>query len=295
MAEWLRRGLQILARRFDSGSGLQRREPERPPGTDAMPVGSIVTRVVRKRMQPNWIPYCGAAPGPGEWLGRWNVDPPLLAGFAAAAVSWHLAIGRVEPARRKWFGAAFALLLILFVSPFCALTSALFSARVVHHVLLTAVVAPLLVLSFPRDRLRVPGSLLLWTALHALTFWAWHTPGLYALALSNDALYWLMQASLLGSAFAMWAALRRAPVPAAVGALLATTVQMGLLGALITFSLSPLYAPHFATTLPWGFAALEDQQLGGLIMWAPAAGLYLGAALFLASRWLAGESRAAAR
>ena len=24
MAEWLRRGLQILARRFDSGSGLQR-------------------------------------------------------------------------------------------------------------------------------------------------------------------------------------------------------------------------------------------------------------------------------
>ena len=193
-------------------------------------------------------------------------------------------------------GIAFPVLvlLILFVSPFCALTSALFSARVVHHVVLTAVVAPLLVLSFPRE-LRLPGSLLLWTAVHALTFWAWHTPGLYALALSYDALYWLMQASLLGSAFAMWAALRRAPVPAAVAALLATTVQMGLLGALITFSLSPLYAPHFATTLPWGFAALEDQQLGGLIMWAPAAGLYLGAALFLASRWLAGESRAAAR
>jgi putative membrane protein len=67
-------------------------------------------------------------------------------------------------------------------------------------------------------------------------------------------------------------------------------VLMGLLGALITFAGEPLYAPHFATVWPWGLSALEDQQLAGLIMWAPAAGLYLGAALMLASKWLGRES-----
>ncbi len=69
---------------------------------------------------------------------------------------------------------------------------------------------------------------------------------------------------------------------------------MGLLGALITFAARPLYAPHFLTTLAWGLEPLEDQQLAGLIMWAPAAGFYLAAALFIAGRWLSREERAAA-
>ena len=43
--------------------------------------------------------------------------------------------------------ATTALALLLFVSPFCAFTSALFSARVTHHVLLTAGIAPLLMLA----------------------------------------------------------------------------------------------------------------------------------------------------
>ncbi len=204
-------------------------------------------------------------------------------------------MARLEPERRKWFAAGFVLLVLLFVSPFCALTSALFSARVVHHVLLTAVAAPLLVLALPASRCSVRGSVGLWAAVHALIFWAWHSPSLYSAALSGDGVYWLMQLSLLGSAVALWIAIVRASAPAAVAALLATMVQMGLLGALITFAGTPLYAPHFATTLPWGLTPLEDQQLAGLVMWAPAAGLYLAAALVIASRWLSGESRMAAR
>ncbi|MFN3387777.1 MAG: cytochrome c oxidase assembly protein, partial [Allosphingosinicella sp.] len=64
-----------------------------------------------------------------------------------------------------------------------------------------------------------------------------------------------------------------------------------LLGALITFSNSALYAPHYLTTAAWGFAPLEDQQVAGLIMWAPAAGLYLAAALLLTGRWFGREDR----
>src|SRR3546814_11484875 len=89
-----------------------------------------------------------------------------------------------------------------------------------------------------------------------------------------------MQLSLLASAAAFWGALRRVSSPTAILLLLAMMVQMGLLGALITFAGAPLYAPHYATTMVWGLTPLEDQQLAGLIMWAPAAAFYLGAALW---------------
>ena len=129
--------------------------------------------------------------------------------------------------------------------------------------------------------------------MQALVFWAWHSPALYSSALSDHAVYWLMQVSLVGAAVGFWSVLRRAPAPAAVAALLATMVQMGLLGALITFSATPLYEPHFESAFRWGFDPLEDQQLGGLIMWAPTAGVYLAAALAVAGNWLSRETRIA--
>jgi len=235
-----------------------------------------------------WRPYCGAAPIPADWLARWNFDPVLIVMVAGLAV---LLWRKTDASGHRLLGSAIALGLILFVSPFCALSSALFSARVTHHVLLAAVLAPLLVYALPEVRRHLRGSLALWTGLQAITFWLWHSPGLYAQALSSDMLYWAMQITLLGTAAGFWAALRRSSAPAAIAALLASTVQMGLLGALITFAGTPLYRPHFLTTQPWGFAPLEDQQLAGLIMWAPSAGLYLGAALFLVHRWLAQEER----
>lgn len=240
----------------------------------------------------SWAPYCGAAPLPEELLARWNLDPVLLAALAAA-VAWYVIKSRAFPERRPFAAGAAVLTLFLFVSPFCALSSALFAARVTHHVLIAAVLAPLLVMAMPRDLPRIPGSLALWTGVQAVVFWSWHAPGLYAWALSNDAAYWLMQLSLAATACGFWAAVRRAPAPAAAAALLATTVQMGLLGALITFSGTPLYTPHFASTIAWGLTPLEDQQMAGLIMWAPAAGLYLAAALLLIGRWFRSEAQPA--
>ena len=76
-------------------------------------------------------------------------------------------------------------------------------------------------------------------------------------------------------------------------ALLATVVQMGMLGALLTFARDPVYAPHFATTLPYGLTPLADQQLAGLIMWVPAALPYVAAALLLLAARLSRPARAA--
>lgn len=187
-----------------------------------------------------------------------------------------------------------AVLALLFVSPFCALTSALFSVRTVQHVLLVTIAAPLLAWALPRQNLRHFGHPAIWTIGHVAVFWAWHWPAFYSTALSNDGIYWLMQLTLLGSATGFWAAIRQAAITSAIAALLASMVQMGLLGALLTFASTPLYEPHFATTVPWGIGPLEDQQLAGLIMWAPAAGFYLLAAILLAGRWLRAESNAPA-
>jgi putative membrane protein len=69
-----------------------------------------------------------------------------------------------------------------------------------------------------------------------------------------------------------------------VGAL--SSMQMGFLGALITLADRPLYFWHLTTTLPWGLSPLEDQQLGGVIMWVPGIALFLYAALRSLSRLL---------
>lgn len=225
-----------------------------------------------------WLPYCGPAPAAGEW--RWNLDPLLLTALLTTAA---LLLWRGQGRPRTLGLIATVVLGGIFVSPLCATSSALFSARTVHHVLLVAVAAPLLAWSLPFGR---TGSLSLATAVQAVVFWAWHAPSAYAAALSSDAVYWLMQASLLASAVWFWAGVRRASAPSAVGHLLVAMVAMGLLGALLTFADDALYAPHLLTTMAWGLTPLEDQQAAGLIMWAPAAAIYLAAALIILGRWI---------
>lgn len=220
-----------------------------------------------------WAPYCGVAPEPAELWGRWNPDPLLLALLGAAVAAIFL-VGGDRRSRTPGL-AAVAVLAISFVSPLCALSSALFSARTVHHLLLMLVAAPLIARALPVQA----RGLILATAAQAVVLWAWHAPAAYGAALSHDGTYWAMQASLLGAAVWFWSALRGATTPAVLAGLLATLVQTGLLGAILTFAPDAVYAPHLLGTAPWGITPLEDQQLAGLIMWVIGAGAYLVAAL----------------
>lgn len=222
--------------------------------------------------------YCGAAPLPEELLLRWNLDPVLLCVLAALA----LAGSRLPPGpRRKALLGGVAALFIAFVSPLCALSSGLFSARSVHHLVIVGIAGPLLGYGLRRPGLPF-GAL---TALHILIFWFWHLPEAYAAALSDALLYWLMQLSLLGSATILWARLLGGELGSTgVAALAALMGQMGLLGALLTFAPEPLYAPHLVTAPIYGLTALEDQQLAGLIMWVLSLPIYALAALPLLSR-----------
>lgn len=227
--------------------------------------------------------YCGPAPEPGGLWAAWNLDPALL--VALVLLAW---IVRSRPAGL----AGVAVLVVALISPLCALSAALFSARVVHHVLLIAIAAPLLALALPARAAR--GVTVPFVAATA-SLWLWHLPAAYDLALGNLAVYWLMQATLLGSAVWFW---RRVLHPsqqagAALGATFAAFVQMAMLGALLTLAPSQLYAIHAFAPMAWGFTPLTDQQLGGLIMWMPAGLPYLVIGGLLARRSWRAMGRAA--
>lgn len=235
--------------------------------------------------------YCGPAPSPETLWSTWNFDPPLLA--AIGAVFALLVISADNGRQRLSAITALIVMLIAFVSPLCALASALFSARVLHHILLVTFLAPLVVLSIPprsRERQLLPAQLSF--IVHTILMWVWHAPGPYLFALSSPAAYWLMELTLIGSALWLWADILspRRSAGAALSLLLGTTIQMGMLGALLTFSREPLFAAHMDTTHPFGLSPLADQQLAGLLMWVPAALPYLLAALLRLRSVFAGRS-----
>jgi len=219
--------------------------------------------------------YCGAPPLPYDWFERWNFDPALL---VALAVATAMAMRSRHPHLAL---ASVGVLAVVFVSPLCALTVALFSVRAVHHVLLVAVAAPLAALAFPGR-----GSKFLGLAFVAstVTLWAWHLPALYDRALGDTAIYWLMQLSLLGTATWFWRELFAAPPVTASMVSILAMAQMGMLGALLTFAHTPLYASHAASTLPWGLEQVADQQLAGLVIWVPGIVPYALATALIARR-----------
>ncbi|MCE6960853.1 cytochrome c oxidase assembly protein [Cereibacter sphaeroides] len=216
--------------------------------------------------------YCGPPPEPADVWGRWNLDPLLLAAMAGLT----LAVGRSRAGL-----AAVAVLAVVFVSPLCALSSAFFAARSVHHILLVAVAAPLLAAAIPA---RGMGAAAPWLAISTAVLWFWHLPPAYDAALSNMAGYWIMPATLILSACLFWRAVLSGRTQL-VGRFLMVTaayLQMALLGAVLTFVPLPLYEIHQAAPAGWALQPLADQQLGGLIMWVPGALPYALAAAFIA-------------
>lgn len=228
--------------------------------------------------------YCGPAPDPAAIWTRWNFDPILLIALALLALL---------VARNGRGMLAVGVLALAFVSPLCALSSALFSARVLHHLLLVAVAAPLLATLRPPRR---AGPVAPAFAVSTAVLWAWHLPPAYDLALGHVGAYWVMQLSLLATATWFWhqvLAPGRTPVDA-LAFIVAGFAQMGLLGAILTFAPEPLYAAHGVAPLAWGLSPLADQQLGGILMWAPAGLPYAVAGALVARRGWAALQRGAA-
>jgi putative membrane protein len=189
---------------------------------------------------------------------------------------------------------------------------ALFAAHMVQHEMLMVVAAPLLVLGRPLEAwtwgLPPPWRMPLarftqvgwlrrpWAAatepvgawcIHAAAVWGWHVPALFDAALANENVHVLQHACFLGSALLFWWAVFgrgvHRPDGSSLASLFTTMIHTSALGALLTFAPHPWYA-HYAGSA--SLTALQDQQLGGLVMWVPAGCAYMAAGLAVVAEWL---------
>ena len=259
----------------------------------------------------------------------WVVAPlavSLALYVAGVARLWHRAgVGRgITRAQVAYFAGGWLSLAVALVSPLDTLGESLFSAHMVQHEIMMVVSAPLMVLARPlgawtwafpapaRHRIgravqahwwsvvwaTITGPLAAW-ALHAAALWVWHVPPLFEAALHNEAVHALQHASFLGTALLFWWSVlgRDARVRQGTGAALAylftTMLHTSALGALLTLAPTVWYPHYLGLTQPYGLDPVQDQQLGGLIMWVPGAAAYLFAALAIFARLLNPATRAA--
>ncbi|MDB6009701.1 MAG: hypothetical protein JWL65_1951 [Gammaproteobacteria bacterium] len=229
------------------------------------------------------LPYCGTPPSPGELLGRFNLDPLLIGALFALTVI-HVASGH-DRRHRTYAACGWLTATIAFLSPLCALSVALFSARIAQHMILLLVAAPLIALGWPTRRPATDSEgRTVWVAagVFMMALWGWHMPAPYDATFTSAVLYWTMHITLFGSGIVLWRELLNHPAwriaPVLIVGLL-TSVQMGLLAAILTLARRPLFFPHLTTTQIWGLTPLQDQQLGGILMWVPGILLFLWAAI----------------
>lgn len=250
--------------------------------------------------------YCGAPPSPAELWARWNLDPVLIGALLGVLALYLIGLvrfagpgGNIPPWRRTAFVAGWATAAAALVSPLCALSVSLFSARVGQHMILTLAAAPLVVLGRPgvslarlwpeagrrlsaSRPLRATGSAAGSATALTLALWFWHAPGPYDATFASPGVYWLMHLTVFAAALLVWNVLLAGKPDGAVPALTVgaiSTLQMTFLGALITLTPRLLYAPHVLTPYAWGLNPASDQQLGGLIMWVPGCSIFLAVTL----------------
>ena len=199
---------------------------------------------------------------------------------------------RVRSRHAVLFMAGLTTLLLALSAPIETLAERWLSAHMVQHMLLMVVGAPLFWMGAPVVPLFVgsprpirgavlrlvnrPGARRLtrwilhpgvaWSAF-AISFWGWHAPALYDLALESDLWHHVEHACFIGSALLFWRPVILAWPTRAIWPRWSMIPYLGLamfqsmpLAAILTFSDRVIY--H-------GYSSLDDQALAGAIMWLP--------------------------
>jgi cytochrome c oxidase assembly factor CtaG len=169
-----------------------------------------------------------------------------------------------------------------------------------QHLLLVIVAAPLLWLGAPLlpviwalpaawraalGRLLVPTSPLhrlfhflttpvVSAGLYVVVLAAWHVPSLYDAAQGRSVVHDLEHLMFVGAALLYWwpvvhptGGRRRLSYGAGVFYIAPAVLEGNLIGALVTFAGEPLYETYRRAPRVFGLSALQDQQIGGLMMW----------------------------
>lgn len=260
------------------------------------------------------------------WSVPWSWEPTIVLPLALLAVVYIVgALRRGTIHILRWRHVSFAAgglsLVFALDSPIHALGEELFSAHMLQHEILILISAPLVAASHPaatllwafapRHRTRLGGwvhkiehghlfsaltrPLTAWL-LEAAALWLWHIPALYQATLASDWIHAAQHLSFFVTAVLFWSALYGAGRSAmgygtATLYVFATAVHCTALGALLTFSHVLWYPAYITTAQRWGLTPLQDQQLGGALMWVPTDVVFIAIALVLITRWLAESGR----
>ncbi len=253
--------------------------------------------------------------------GLWNLDPWVLVPLGALTMLYGVGLTRRRKwprhalQRIAAFTAAVLCLSFALVWPLEILSGRSFAAHMLQHMLLLSLAPPLLVIAQPlpvllaalpmtfqralvrgfRSRCRGAWAFLARPAvaftIHGVTIWAWHSPAAFQWALQSNAIHILEHFCFFATAQLFWWSMlnRGGRTFQRYGTntlwVLSTLIHTGFLGALLTFARYPLYAYYVERAeldgLLGGLTPLEDQQLGGTLMWVLGAGPYLLAGLIL--------------
>jgi putative membrane protein len=257
---------------------------------------------------------------------KWEFDPLVIVSLLVSAVLYIAGVHRMWSRAGKARGitrfevGAFAggwlSLVLALMSPLHDWGRYLFSVHMTQHEILMLVSAPLLVLgrpltaflvALPKHWSRALGrasnstswrrtwsvishSFSAWL-IHVVALWVWHIPAIFEATLTSEYVHAAQHTSFLFTAILFWWAVVHGPHKVcgfgmAVMYMFTTALQSGTLGVLLTFARTVWYESYAHTSHRWGLTALEDQQLGGLIMWIPAGLIYLAAALLFFAGWL---------
>ena len=236
--------------------------------------------------------------GPYEW--GWSLHPSVLIGTGLLGALYFWGIGPLRhrlglgPPPTAWRVASFSggLLVLLFSlnGPMHDLSDYyLFSAHMVQHLLLTLLLPPLLIAGTPgwllrpllqrpavRAVARVLTKPVVAALLYSATIAVWHLTPFYELMMRNHDVHIATHLMFIVAATILWwpvmspaPELPRLPYGMGMLYLFLVGIPMQFVAAMITLSDQVLYPWYSVAPRTWGLTPLEDQQLGGLLMWVP--------------------------
>lgn len=266
------------------------------------------------------------------YLLAWRLEPIAIGSVAVAGAAYLAALRRVDhahPGNRppRWRAAAFfaglGALLLALTSPIEAYEGSLFWVHMLQHMLLELVAAPLLLLGAPitltlraarpairRGMLVVLRSRLIHLVTHpvvawlvfAAVNWTWHFSPLYDRALESEPFHYFQHATFLAAALLFWypvvaadPARWRLPHPVRLLYLFLAMPQNSFLGVALFSASAPLYDHYVTNVRAWGPTPLEDQQLGGVLMWVGGDVAFLAGMALVVAAWMRHEDRRTAR
>jgi putative membrane protein len=258
-----------------------------------------------------------------SWL-TWSIHPSTVIGLVAlgALYLWRLRQAKGDEhasvVRRISFLAA---LLVIFASlngPIHDLSDTyLFSAHMVQHLMLTMLMPPLLIAGVPgwmlrpliRSRAiasiaRVVTRPIACFAIFNIVIAMWHLPVFYNAAMDNHNIHILEHLMFMAAAVLMWwpltsqlPELPRLSYPGQMLYCFLMIMPMSIVAVYISMADRVLYPAYAAAPRITSLSPLEDQLLGGLIMWVPGGMIFMIIMSVIFFKWAArgGDDAASAQ